>query len=92
MIFRAVVLTGFINKHRVVGGRFILKDKLLYLHSKPSTSKCSVLMFVRSDTHQAEQTADLINGAQAANEAHEHGERSDSDQDVAGDLYSGGVI
>lgn len=50
------------------------------------------VMFVRSDTHQAEQTADLINGAQAANEAHEHGERSDSDQDVAGDLYSGGVI
>lgn len=85
MIFRAVVLTGFINKHRVVGGRFILKDKLLYI-------KCSVLMFVRSDTHQAEQTADLINGAQAADEAHEHGERSDSDQDVAGDLYSGGVI
>ena len=43
-------------------------------------------------THQAEQTADLINGAQAADEAHEHGESSDPDQDVAGDLYSCGVI
>lgn len=36
---------------------------------------------------QAQQTAELINGPQAAEEAHEHGERPDSNQDVAGQLY-----
>lgn len=43
-------------------------------------------------THQAQQTADLVNGPQAAEEAHEHGESPDCDQDVAGDLNSCGVI
>lgn len=43
-------------------------------------------------THQAEQTADLINGPQAAEEAHEHGESSNANQDVAGDLNRQGII
>lgn len=42
--------------------------------------------------HQAEQAADLVDGAQAAEEAHQHGEGSDADQDVAGDLHGSGVV
>lgn len=49
-------------------------------------------MFIQTVTHQAKQTADLIDGAQAAEEAHEHGESPNSNQDVAGRLYSCGVI
>lgn len=45
----------------------------------------------KSVLYQAEQTADLINGPQAAQEGHEHGEAPDSDQDVAGHLQRRGV-
>lgn len=42
-------------------------------------------------SYQAQQAADLVDGAEAADETQQHGEGSDSDQDVAGDLDGGGV-
>lgn len=43
-------------------------------------------------THQAQQTADFVNGAHTAEESHEHGEHSNANQDVAGDLHSRRVV
>lgn len=43
-----------------------------------------------SGTHQPEQAADFIDGAQAAQEAHEHGDRPHTDEDVGAHLEGAG--